>query len=424
MDEQLSEAPIQSELAGPVTPAERQASIDVLRGLAVLGILAMNIQSFAMIDAAYSNPTAYGDLHGANFAIWLFSYLFANMKFITIFSALFGAGIVLMAERLDAAGLPTAALHYRRMFWLLLFGAAHAYLLWYGDVLFIYALLGLVVYPCRRLPVWAQLVLGSLLVFAGGVLLLDAGLNMLHWRWGRVAAALYDWKPTHNEIQWQLDTYRSGWLVQQSHRFWMAFYMHLFLWREYFFYRIAGLMLLGMALYRLGLFSARRSSLLYAALVLLGALVGVPLAGLGVYLNMANHWNIRTGYFLYESFNYWGSLLVSLGWTGLVMLACMSHRIRPWLRPLCAVGRMALTNYLLQTIICTTLFYGHGFGLYGRVERTGQFGIVLAIWAFQLIMSPLWLHWFRFGPFEWLWRTLTYWKLQPMMHRRERPAEA
>ena len=105
---------------------------------------------------------------------------------------------------------------------------------------------------------------------------------------------------------------------------------------------------------------------------------------------------------------------VSLGWAGLLLLACKSTRLAFLARPLAAVGRMARTNYLLQTVLCTTLFYGHGFGLFGSVSRVGQISICAAIWAFQLAVSPLWLRHFAFGPLEWLWRSLTYGRRMPM----------
>ena len=115
--------------------------------------------------------------------------------------------------------------------------------------------------------------------------------------------------------------------------------------------------------------------------------------------------------------NYWGSLFVSAGYIGLLMLFAQSRAL-PWLqKALAAVGRTALTNYLLQTILATAIFYGHGLGLFGSVERVGQIGVVAAIWAVQLVVSPLWLLHYRFGPFEWLWRSLSYWRLQPMRNR-------
>jgi uncharacterized protein len=118
--------------------------------------------------------------------------------------------------------------------------------------------------------------------------------------------------------------------------------------------------------------------------------------------------------FVGVQFNYWASLLVAAGWIGLVMLACKNGWPRPVLGRLAAVGRMALSCYLLQTIICTTIFYGHGLGLFGSVSRIGQASIVIAVWAAMLIICPAWLHRYRFGPFEWLWRSLTYWRIQPM----------
>ena len=174
------------------------------------------------------------------------------------------------------------------------------------------------------------------------------------------------------------------------------------------------MMMIGMGLHKLGVFSARRSAGFYGALVAAGVLVGIPVVLWGAYRNVAAGWDVTYSFFLGIQFNYWGSVLVALGWVGVVMLICRRPGSSGWTRPLAAMGRTALSNYLLQTILCTTLFYGHGFGLFGSVERTTQIGIVVAIWIVQLVISPIWLRHFRFGPAEWLWRTLTYRKLQPM----------
>ena len=125
-----------------------------------------------------------------------------------------------------------------------------------------------------------------------------------------------------------------------------------------------------------------------------------------------------------QQINYWASALVSLGYVGLVMLACQRGVLSGLRARLAAVGQMAFTNYLVQTIICTTIFYGHGFGLFGQVERWGQILIVFSVWALQLIVSPLWLRRFRFGPFEWLWRSLTYGARQPFRRAVPVPAPA
>jgi uncharacterized protein len=153
----------------------------------------------------------------------------------------------------------------------------------------------------------------------------------------------------------------------------------------------------------------------------LGMLFGVGLGGAiithGVQLNLEHQWDMEYSMFLGSTYNYFGSLLVALGWISLVMVVCKTDAVRRLTRPLAAVGRMAFTNYIMQTVICTTIFYGHGFGLYGTLSRLELLYIVLAVWAFQLVLSPIWLHFFRFGPAEWLWRSLVYWRAQPIRVR-------
>ena len=174
-------------------------------------------------------------------------------------------------------------------------------------------------------------------------------------------------------------------------------------------------MLIGMALFKIGVFSAAHSPRFYFALALAGFGLGLPAIAYETHLHFIHDWEPVRSFFYISQINYWASFLVALGWTGLVMLACQAGAaLAPLTGRLAAVGQMAFTNYLSHTIICTTIFYGHGLGLYGKVERWQQALIVLGVWAFQLIVSPIWLRHFRFGPAEWLWRTLTYWKLQPM----------
>ncbi len=179
-------------------------------------------------------------------------------------------------------------------------------------------------------------------------------------------------------------------------------------------WRALGLMLVGMALLKWGVLSAERSTRFYTRLAVLGLGLGLPVVAYGIVRNFAAEWSIGYSFFLGSQFNYWGSIGVSLGYIALIMLVSQSSRFKGITRRLAAVGRMAFSNYLLQTVICTTLMYGHGFGLFGRVERWQQALIVIVIWIIQLAVSPVWLRHFRFGPAEWLWRTLTYWKPQPM----------
>jgi uncharacterized protein len=403
--------------AGPVTAAERIASIDVLRGVALLGILAMNIQAFSMPGAAYLNPTAYGDLHGANFWVWYACHLFADQKFMSIFSMLFGAGIFLMTSRLEAEGKKPAPIHYRRMGWLILFGLLHGYLLWFGDILFNYGLCGLLAYVFRKMPPWRLIGIGVALVSVSTLLFWFSGWSFPYWPHAQQSAFTHNtWQPTPEMIAKELADYRSGWLREMPRRAAEnttdQFQGFAFL----SFWRIEGMMLMGIALFKLGFFSAKAPAKVYWGVLLAALFVGIPTIAYGTYLDILTGWPARESFFFHFQFNYWGSVLVALGWVSAVMLVYQSQWKRFTAR-LAGVGRMAFTNYLMDTFVCTFIFYGFGLGMYGKVNRVQQAGIVLAIWAAQLIISPIWLKYFRFGPFEWLWRSLTYLKAQPF--RRE-----
>ena len=406
--------------AAPVVQDARIDSIDVLRGFALLGILVMNIQLFAMPDAAYFNPTAYGDLEGANFYVWLGGRMLADQRFMTIFSMLFGAGIVLMTARAEERG-PTGRVHYRRMAWLALIGLLHAHLLWAGDILFLYAVCGMVAYPFRKQSPRTLLVIGTATVAVASAIFLAVGLSMPYWPAEGLAEVTKGWQPPQAVVDSTLAAYRGGWLDQLPLRSMTALGFEtvaILFWGGW---RAGGLMLIGMALFKLDVFSARRSPRFYGALIAVALLVGLPLEAYGVVLDFRHGWAATWSFFQGKQFNYWPSIAVSLGYVGLVMLACRSNALRRATRPFAAVGQTALSNYLLQTVICTTIFYGHGLGLYGSVDRLGQFGVVAAVWAVQLIVSPLWLRRFRFGPAEWAWRSLTYGARQPL---RRAPAPA
>jgi uncharacterized protein len=180
-------------------------------------------------------------------------------------------------------------------------------------------------------------------------------------------------------------------------------------------------MLVGMGLMKLGVFSAQRSRRFYLWMVGLGYGVGLPLMVFDA-TELIRH-KFSVVYMIHGGilYNLFGSLVVALGHVGLLMLIIQSGAISWLTTRLAAVGRMALSNYLFDSILCTTLFYGYGFGLFGGINRLGLAAIVLTIWIFQLLVSPIWLKYFRFGPAEWLWRSLTYWRLQPM---RQRPEES
>ena len=429
--------------AEPVSSAERYFAVDVLRGFALLGILAMNIVGFGWPFSAYGNPTIGGGFTGLDRAVWFGNHLVFEDKMMTIFSMLFGAGLVLMDQRAESRGAKIRGIYYRRVFWLLVIGLVHSYLIWMGDILVLYAECGFLLYLFRkRQP-------ASLLIVGICVLLVLVPLNLGFARWidsakaatarveaqikaGEKPAAsdqrLHDiWTehiqefvdPTHEQAakDWakELRVYRGGYPGIVKYRasilvFIQTVYSLLGGWLLF----ALGRMLVGMGLMKLGVFSGQRSRRFYLWMVGLGYGIGLPLMVFDA-LALMRH-SFSTDYTMHGGgfYNMFGSLVVALGHVGLLMLIVQSGTLQWLTRRLAAVGRMALSNYLTHSLVCTTLFYGYGFGLFGQINRTGLAAIVLAIWVFQLLVSPIWLAHFRFGPAEWLWRSLTYWRLQPM----------
>jgi uncharacterized protein len=393
----------------PVRKTDRILSIDLLRGVAVLGILIMNIQSFSMPTAAYINPNAYGDLNEVNRWVWILSHLLASGKFISIFSILFGAGVLLFTSRAEQKGYNSAALHYRRMAWLLLFGLMHGFLLWSGDILVTYSLCGMLLFLFRKLQP-EKLLWISLAFFLVPILVnIFFAWSLPYWPPEALQSTMDSWMPGEQVVQHYLDVYRSGWFKQMELRIPETIFMQTGLFFMETFWRVMALMVLGMALYKWQVLSAERSRRFYGRMTLVGFFVGLLLSATGVLLNFKHSWTMEYSMFKGVLFSYLGSVGTAMGYVGLIMLISKSIYFRGCVQVLSAVGRMAFTNYILMTLFATIIFYGHGLGLYGSVERIDQLFICLGIWFVLLIISPLWLKRFRFGPLEGLWRALTYW---------------
>jgi uncharacterized protein len=397
-----------------VAETERNPALDVLRGFAVLGILVMNVQSFAMPLAAYLNPHAAGPLEGREWWVWLGGHALADRKFINIFSMLFGAGVLLFSGRAEARGQRARALHYRRMLWLLLFGALHAYLLWYGDILFSYAVCGMLIYPLRKRRPRTLLIVGLLVMALGSAFYIFVGWSMKYWPPEEVVKLEQEnWRPPAEALAREAAFYRGAWLEQMQERVPTAFFLQTQYLLMYELWRAGGLMLIGMALFQWGVLRGERSDGFYWRCIAAGALLGVPGTLYGVWRDAQAGWDVHYSFFIGPQFNYWSSVLTSLAYVGIFALL-VRKSAATWLTArLAAAGQMAFSNYILQTLLCTTIFYGHGLGRFGQMSRTAQLGIVLAIWTLQLVVSPWWLRRFRFGPLEWLWRSLTYGARQP-----------
>lgn len=439
--------------AAPVAPARRIASIDVLRGLALLGILIMNIPIFALSSAAFFNPPAAGGFEGADYWTWFVSHMLFEQKMMTIFSMLFGAGIVLFAEKAIAKRGKAAGLHYRRMAWLLVIGLIHAYLIWEGDILTTYALCGMMVYPLRFLRPRLLIPIAIVLLAVAPLLSTAQGYFFGFTRaQSEKAAALREageevppnvaqwaevWDGRHDEetgelieegiaagfvgsvekMEEEAAAMRGSWWDRVRYRATDTIFFHTYVNLTWGFWRVCGVMALGMALFKLGVFSATRSTGFYAGLAVVGFTLGLTLDALGARAMEREGFDFVAMFKYTWHFNAVGSLCSALGWTGLVMLVCRRGVLSPVRAGLAAVGRMAFSNYLLQSLICATIFYGHsGLGLayFGELSRIELMPIVLGVWAFQIALSLVWLRAFRFGPMEWLWRSLTYWRVQGM----------
>jgi uncharacterized protein len=383
----------------------RIKSLDVLRGVGVLGMLGIHIQLFAFPSLARWNPTAYGDFSGLNWWAWLLVAILADGKFITIFAMLLGVSIVMLASDRGDPAIPAWRAHMRRMSVLLVIGLLHAYFVWYGDMLVPLALSGTVAFFARRLSPSKLLVLGVLSFATASVLSFALTWSTARSDPAALAAWRAEWTPTPASVALEVAEYRGSWSEQMAHRVPTALETQTVDFVTRLLWQMTGLMLMGMGLFKLGVLSATRSRAFYIRMGILGFGLGTLLISLGLWRSAATRWDLLDYVLISQQLHYWGNLFVALGWTALVMLVCQ----RGWrLRAMANVGRMALTNYLLQSVICTTIFYGHGFGLFGYVDRVGQLAIVVGIWTFQLIASTVWLRYFAVGPVEWLTRWLVF----------------
>ena len=406
----------------PVSFSDRIEALDVLRGFALLGILAMNIRAMAAPMSAYMYPYALFDYTGASRAAYIFTSVVFDLKMMGLFSMLFGTSVLLYAAKSGESSRSTRGLWFRRMFWLLVIGLAHAYFIWGGDILVPYALCGiLVLWWVRRLSA------GWLLAMAIGLLTVGAILTIGHGSsWERMTeaeraqeAALM--MPTSEQAREQLSgmlgSYRE---IVARHAPLILMFQTLY-FAAFFFWRCSGMMLLGMALYKWGFLDARLPTRRYVWIAALSLAAGLTLAWYGTVelerVRFAMPQRAAT-----DLWNYVGAVFASVGYAAAIILVVKSGVLGAVRTALAAVGQLAFSNYLFQSVVTSTLFLGWGLGFAGRLDYAEQLLVVVAIWAVQLAISPLWLSRFRFGPAEWLWRSLTYWERQPMRHGALRPS--
>jgi uncharacterized protein len=397
---------------GPTPPSERIVALDALRGVAILGILVINVRLFSMPEVSLLNPTAYGDFSGLNYWAWAAGHVLAEQKFLTLFTVLFGASVMLFTRSLDRRGASGLDLFFKRSGWLVIFGLAHAYLLWYGDILVAYGVTAFVVVFFRNRGPRVLTLLGLALLLFPSAVEVSAVLS------GDIASFAAAWRPPQAAISAEIEAYTGGWLSQLDHRVPAAFYRQTTGFLSATFWRVSGSMLLGMALFKWGVLTNDRSTRFYRRLFALGASTGLAVTVAGVWYIQAREWTASAG-LVWQQFNYWGSFALAGAYIAVVMLYSRWRPEGVVTRTLAAIGRTAFSNYILQTVLATSFFYGHGLGLFGQVTRFEALAVVVAIWAVQVVASVLWLRYFRFGPLEWLWRSLTYGRVPPLRIDRE-----
>jgi len=404
-------------------PGERIATLDIVRGVAVMGILAMNIVAFAMPFQAYLNPAAYGSEGPADYAAWAFNFVLIDGKMRGLFSFLFGASMLLVIERAQAGGASGAGLHYRRMAWLLVFGLLHFTLVWFGDILAHYALIGMIAYLFRTLPartltwVGIGLVVLQTLIFAifAGMLAMFQELAVMpdmppdviaQWRAieGEIGA------PSQAALAAKFALFQGGYVPLVGTR--IGDLMDPIASVPFFGAETLAYFLFGMALLKNGFLRGEWEPARYRRVALVGFGIALP-----AYLYLA--WTLYRGGFSVPG-------IVGIGMAATTpfrppmviataaLIIVLTRRGGAIIDRIAAAGRAAFTNYIGTSIVMTTLFYGYGFGLYGQLSRAELWIVVIAAWALMLLWSKPWLDRFRYGPFEWLWRSLSRGRIEPL----------
>ena len=429
-------------LAAPTGQRERITILDSLRGIAILGILLMNIPGFGLPEVQSSDPSVLNET-GINYKTWyIIEWAFAGTQR-AIFSMLFGAGMILFITRLEKRmnGMEPAIYFFRRQMWLLAFGLFNAFvLLWFWDILYAYAIYGMLLFVFYRLSPKVLLTLAFVCLLlmtvrdnkdlyrsknkiGRGELVAkidttqtkltaeqteDLGaMNEIKEKSTREAKL----KEAEKEIRAIGGNYASLYEYQGDKS------VHVELYYTYFYiWDVLLFMFLGMAFFKNGILTGNVSAKIYWLLFIGGLGLGLLLS----YYRQQDVINNNFSRFEYSknvSLDYFqlARMLRSLGFFGLIMLLYKSGFFKWFFALFRPVGQMAFTNYLMQSFIGGLFFYGIGLNYFGKLERYELYLFVAAVWILEIIWSHIWLLYFRFGPLEWLWRSLTYWKKQPFI---------
>jgi uncharacterized protein len=428
--------------ATPVSQTERIVLIDSLRGIALLGILLMNMPYFGLPEPAFDNLVLMNEMGTINQKVWYFINMVPEGTQRAIFSTLFGAGIILFISRLEKRmeGMMPAEYFIRRQLWLVVFGLFNAFiLLWPGDILFQYGILGIIAFVFRRLSV------KKLLIAAGVCLLLmtarenlDLHRTQLKIKKGEAIAKIdttkiklteeqkdelgamtgmkekSDTAGLRKEMKKNLATSLGSYNKVYERISNISAYFE-FQYTYYGLWDILLFMFLGMAFFKNGYLTGQAKTSVYLWMAIVGLGLGIVLTYfrlqpiLDVKFNRFDYLH-KVKFEMYEL----SRMLRSIGLFGFIMLLYKLGWFNWLFKLMQPVGQMAFTNYLMQSLMSNLFFLGIGFGMMGKLQRYEIYYVVFAIWIIEIIWSHIWLRFFRFGPLEWCWRSLTYWKLQPI----------
>jgi uncharacterized protein len=426
----------------PTQQTERIDIIDIVRGVALLGILILNIPYFSM--ETYFSEVWRQDTSNPNFWVNAVNSVFFEGKMRALFSMVFGAGIILFTTNKEKSGKSATWLFYKRMIWLTIFGLAHAHvLLWLGDILYYYGLIGMLAFLFRKIQpkylamgvplvaiisfvgntLFMQNIRGKYLDYKEAITLKESG-GVLD---EKQIAALDTWKETQKEFLPNKEEVAAETKLMKGNYTDVASHIRPKAWDgqfKYFVFSIGdmlALMLLGIALYKWGFLTMKWTEAQYKKTMLIGYGLGLPMVIFAFIYNTTHFPNTEAVLVFIETHSInWVALLydfqrilIMMAHVSLVILLYKWGYFTRLMKGLKAVGQMAFTNYIMHSIICTLVFFGYGLNQYAEWEYYQLYYLVIGIWLLQLLISPIWLKYFYFGPLEWLWRCLTYGKIQP-----------
>lgn len=405
----------------PIPPLTSQAvftpnnnriqSLDVLRGFALLGILLVNMYSFALPETMRYSPLFLENPEGVNRLLWNVIHIFVDSKFITLFSILFGASLWFFSEHKKALA-DTKAPFIRRNLWLLVLGLLHAYFLWEGDILVAYAIFGMVAWALRFSSNRRLLIFSSLMIIIPHLFINGMYLMMyLLMRNTELDTNFYA-HPTADEIAAEILSHQQSWLVQIQERALDTLLNQIA--QMIFDWSSLAMMLWGVVLARAGWFGNSIEPNHYRRVAGACITFGLCFTLFSFALSEKSDFAAEVIYSWGYTLHYLGAILLATGYSAVLMLWCRSSLWQSVQNKIASLGKMALSGYIAQSVICTTLFNGYGFGLFAQLQLWQLVLLTLGIWILQIWFAGFWLRHYQFGPLEWVWRSLTYGRRQPL----------